>query len=191
MYFAPTFPLFIDRDPTWKLTKSWELTHMLTNISRISKNLTHSLRIARAYSDIDFAHSRTSQGLLIAPRLVRHSAWRSSLKTTKRLGLDRTKTGLGPEIPRTGKDRNRGPVFGPSPTRNFKDRQRPVLTGLWSLKGVGYIHNSICILTNQSWFGLCINSTITTTTPPPPFNPSPSLPHVQMWDGGPPPCFPL
>ena len=72
MYFAPTFPLFIDRDPTWKLTKSWELTRTLTNISRISKNLTHSLRIARAYSDIDFAHSRTSQTLLIAPRLVRH-----------------------------------------------------------------------------------------------------------------------
>jgi len=72
MYFAPTFPLFIDRDPTWKLTKSWELTRTLTNISRISKNLTHSLQIACAYSDIDFAHSRTSQTLLIAPRLVRH-----------------------------------------------------------------------------------------------------------------------
>jgi len=77
---APMFPLFIDRDPTWKLTKSWELTCMLTNISRISKNLTHSLRIVRAYSHIDFAHSRTSQGLLIAPRLVRH--WLKLLQIT-------------------------------------------------------------------------------------------------------------
>ena len=119
------------------------------------------------------------------------SAWRSSLKTTKRLGMDWTKTGLGLEIPRTRRDHNRGLVFGPSPTQNFEDWQRLVLTGLQGLTGVGYIHNSICILTNQSWFGLCINSTITTTTPPPPFNPSPSLPHVQMWDGGPPPCFPL
>jgi len=64
------FPLFIDRDPIWKLTKSWKLTHMLTNISRISKNLTHS--IACAYSDIDFAHSWTSQALLIALWLIRH-----------------------------------------------------------------------------------------------------------------------
>jgi len=80
MYFAPTIPLFIDREPTWKLTKSWELTCTLTNISRISKNLTHSLWIAHAYSDFDFAHSRMSQGLLIALRLVRH--WLKLLQIT-------------------------------------------------------------------------------------------------------------
>jgi len=74
------FPLFIDRELTWKLTKSWELTRTLTNISRISKNLTHSLWIACAYSDIDFAHSQMSQGLLIAPRLVRH--WLKLLQIT-------------------------------------------------------------------------------------------------------------
>ena len=63
------------------------------------------------------------------------SACKSSLGTAKKLRLDRTWTGSGPEIPRTGKDRNRGPVFGLSLLGNFEDQLKPVLTGLHSLKG--------------------------------------------------------
>ena len=67
---------------TEKLTKPWEMT----NNSKISKNLTQSImnctRLLRnwlnvlwitcTYSGIDFAHSRTSQNLLIAAGLVRN-----------------------------------------------------------------------------------------------------------------------
>jgi len=54
-------------------------------------------------------------------RWFMNSACKSSLGTAKKLGLDQTWTGSGPEIPRTGKDRNRGPVFGLSLFRNFED----------------------------------------------------------------------
>jgi len=36
----------------------------------------------------------------------------------------------GPEIPRTVKDRNRGPVFGLSGFWKFQDREKTGLTGL-------------------------------------------------------------
>ena len=42
------------------------------------------------------------------------SAWKSGPKTGKKPRPDRDQTALGPQIHRTGKDRNRGPVFGPS-----------------------------------------------------------------------------
>jgi len=73
------------------------------------------------------------------------SACKSSLGTAKKPRLDRTWTGSGPEIPRTGKDRNRGPVFSLSLLRNFEDRLKPVLTGLHSLKGEGH-HQQHCLL---------------------------------------------
>jgi len=40
------------------------------------------------------------------------SAWKSGPKTGKKPRPDRDQTALGPQICRTGKDRNRGPVFG-------------------------------------------------------------------------------
>jgi len=43
------------------------------------------------------------------------SAWKSCPKTSKKPRPDRDQTALGPEILRTGKDRNHGPVFGPPP----------------------------------------------------------------------------
>jgi len=69
--------------------------------------------------------------------IAESSACKSSLGTAKKLGLDRTWTGSGPEIPRTGKDRNHGLVFGLSLFRNFEDRLKLVLTSLRSLKGEG------------------------------------------------------
>ena len=46
-------------------------------------------------------------------RLVSASAWKSGPKTGKKPRPDRDQTALGPQIHRTSKDRNRGPVFGP------------------------------------------------------------------------------
>jgi len=69
------------------------------------------------------------------------SACKSSLGTAKKLGLDRTWT-----VPRTGTDRNRGPVFGLSSFRNFEDRLKPVLTSLRSLKGEGQHQQQTALL---------------------------------------------
>ena len=64
-----------------------------------------------------------------------YSAWKSGPKTGKKPRPDRDQTALGPQIVRTGKDRNRGPVFGPSQFLKFEDRKKTGLTSLnWSLQ---------------------------------------------------------
>ena len=97
------------------------------------------------------------------------SACKSSLGTAKKPRLDRTWTGSGPEIPRTGKDRNRGPVFSLSLLRNFEDRLKPVLTGLYSLKGEGH---------HQEQTTLLMAITITLSTTPQ------RSPHIEARDRG-------
>jgi len=97
------------------------------------------------------------------------SACKSSLGTAKKPRLDQTWTGSGPEIPRTGKDRNHGPVFGLSLLRNFEDQLKPVLTGLHSLKGEGH---------HQQQTMLLMAITITLSTTPQ------RSPHIEARDGG-------
>jgi len=55
------------------------------------------------------------------------SAWKSGPKTAKKPRPDRDQTTWDRKFVGTGKDRNRGPVFGPSQILNFEDREK---TGL-------------------------------------------------------------
>jgi len=58
------------------------------------------------------------------------SAWKSSLKTGKKPRPDRDQTTWDRNFAGTGKDRNRGPVFGLSGFLKFRDREKTGLTGL-------------------------------------------------------------
>ena len=49
-----------------------KLTQYITNHMRLLRNWLNILQITCAYSEIDFAHSQTSQNLLIAAGLVRN-----------------------------------------------------------------------------------------------------------------------
>ena len=58
------------------------------------------------------------------------SVCKSSLKTGKRPEKDRTQDLSGPEISKTGRDRNRGPVYGPSQICKLENRKKTDSTGL-------------------------------------------------------------
>jgi len=63
------------------------------------------------------------------------SAWKSSPKTVKKPRPDWDQTTWDHKILRTGKDRNRGPVFSPSQFLKFEDREKTGLISLnWSLQ---------------------------------------------------------
>ena len=58
------------------------------------------------------------------------SAWKSGPKTGEKPRPDQDQTALGPQILRTGKDCNCGPVFGLWLFKIFKTDEKPVSTSL-------------------------------------------------------------
>jgi len=63
-------------------------------------------------------------------RFASSSAWKSGPKTGKKPRPDRDQTVWDRKFAGTGKDRNRGPVFGPSRFWKFEDRAKTGLTSL-------------------------------------------------------------